>query len=107
MRISDLPYYVKFVFLSEGASYSTADSKMLSHIVRADSRARMRSLEVGDRIIFEPQSDKVCTITKISIRHIFDDTADMLKGVDLEDAPMQGDSKEWLLKVVVEMEQDN
>ncbi|MDP0496012.1 MAG: hypothetical protein Q7Q73_07355 [Verrucomicrobiota bacterium JB024] len=108
MNISKLPYYVKFVFLSGGDCYSTADINMLFHVKEAKSRQRMRSLDIGDRLIFEPQEDKVYRVTSISIRQIVEDTDDMNLGFDSEDAPaMQGADKECLFKVLVRMEIDN
>lgn len=105
MKISELPYYVKFVFLCENdTGYSTADFNLLSLIQDANSGKRIYALEVGQRLIFEPQSDKIYRVTSIAVKHLFEDTKDMLLGIDLEDCPMQGDAKEWLLKILVRME---
>lgn len=106
MKIEDLPYYVKFVFLCGDIGHSTADINLISLIKNADTRERIYSLNVGDRIIFEPESDKVYQISSISVNHLLEDTKDMLLGIDLEDAePMQGERKEWLLKILIKMKE--
>lgn len=107
MKIQDLPYYVKFVFLCGDTSYSTADINQMAYIKNADTLKRVYSLSIGDRILFEPENEIVYQITNVSIKQILEDTKDMLLGVDLEDTEtMQGQPKEWLLKVLVEMEKE-
>ncbi len=108
MKISELPYYVKFVFLcSDGACYSTADIAMLNHIKKPGSEQRVFSLDVGDSIVFEPDGEKVYRITEVAIRHLVDDTDTMRLGVDTEDCTsMQGRPKEWLLKVLIKAERE-
>jgi len=103
MKISQLPYYVKFVFLcSDQGCYSTSDIKMLEYIHNADSGKPISSLDVGDRIIFAPNCGKVYKIASVAIRHLFDDTELMRLGFDCEDCTsMQGEGKEWLLKILI------
>lgn len=106
MKIANLPYYVKFTFLAGDTAFSTADINMVSHIKNAKTRERVNSLSVGDRIVFAPD-ETVYRITVVSVNHLFEDTKDMLLGVDLEDAPsMQGSEKEWLLKLTFRMEKE-
>jgi hypothetical protein len=105
MKIAQLPY-VKFVFLcNDGSCYSTADIAMLEHIRQPNSDNRAYSFDVGDRITFAPNSDKVFRITEVAIRHLHDDTNMMRLGFDSEDCvSMQGAAKEWILKVLIRAE---
>jgi hypothetical protein len=104
MKIADLPYYVKFVFLCGGTGRTTSDINLISRIKRASLHERAFSLDVGDRIYFEPENDNIYRISSISIKQLLDDTKDMLIGVDLEDSDLQGEPKEWLMKILVTME---
>lgn len=108
MKISELPYYVKIVFLcSDQACFSTSDIKMLKHIKRADSEDPISSFEVGDRIIFAPDADKIYQISSVAIKHLFDDLDLMRLGFDSEDCTsMQGEEKDWLLKILVRADRE-
>ena len=108
MRISELPYYVKFVFLcSDGGCYSTADITMLEHIKSAESGKPVSSLEVDNRITFAPNTDRIYRITSVAIKHLGDDTELMRLGFDLEDSTsMQGKEKDWLLKILIRADRE-
>lgn len=108
MKISELPYYVKFVFLcSDGECYSTSDIKMLEHIKSAESGEPVSSLDVGDRIMFAPNTDGIYCITSVAIKHLADDTELMRLGFDTEDcATMQGEEKDWLLKILIRTDRE-
>ncbi len=108
MKIAQLPYYVKFVFLcSDGSCYSTADIAMMEHIRRPNSDERVFSFDVGDRITFAPNNDKVFRITEVAIKHLHDDTNMMQLGFDSEDCTsMQGEAKDWLLKILIRAERE-
>lgn len=103
MKISKLPYYVKFVFLcSNGTCISTTDVEMIDHIIDPDTGRRIYSLDVGDRIIFEQDYENIYKIKSIGVRQIQDDTDLMKYGFDTEDCTEpQGASKDWLLKLLI------
>ncbi len=74
---------------------------MLDHIRDADSGERMFSIEVGNRIIFEPKKE-IYQVTTVAIKHLHDDTELMRLGFDSEDCgSMQGEPKDWLLKLLI------
>jgi hypothetical protein len=108
MKISELPYYVKFVFLcSDGNCYSTSDIRMLEHIKSVESGEPVSFLGVGDRIIFVPKTDDIYRIASVAIQYIVDDTELMHLGVDLEDCTeMQGEKKNWLLKILLRADRE-
>lgn len=103
MKISELPYYVKFVFLcSDGQCYSTTDINMIEYIKSTESGKRIYSLEVGDRIMFTPENDATYKIASVAIQQLGDDTEEMRLGFDSEDCTsMQGEEKDWLLKILI------
>jgi hypothetical protein len=108
MKISELPYYVKFVFLcSDNACFSTSDIKMLEHIKSAESGEAVSYLEVGNRIMFAPNTDTIYRITSVAIKHLVDDTELMRLGFDSEDCTsMQGEEKDWLLKILIHADRE-
>ena len=108
MKISELPYYVKFVFLcSDGNCYSTSDIKMLEHIKSVESGEPVSSLEVGNRIMFAPNTDGIYRIASVAIQQLTDDTELMRLGFDTEDCTsMQGEEKDWLLKILIRADRE-
>ena len=47
-------------------------------------------------------NERIYKITSVAVKHLFEDTEDMRLGVDLEDcSSMQGNEKEWLLKILI------
>ncbi len=108
MKISELPYYVKFVFLcSDGECYSTTDIKMLEYIKSAESGEPISSLEVGNRIMFAHENDGIYRIASVAIHQLLDDTELMRMGFDSEDCTsMQGEEKDWLLKILIHADRE-
>jgi len=108
MKIPELPYYVKFVFLcSDQECFATSDFRMLKHIKSAETGEPVCSLDVGDRIVFAPSADKIYRITSVAVKHLLDDTNQMRLGFDSEDCTsMQGEEKDWLLKILIRADRD-
>ena len=108
MKISELPYYVKFVFLcSDDNCYSTSDIKKLEHIKSVESGEPVSSLEVGNRITFAPNTNGIYRIASVAIQQLVDDTELMRLGFDTEDCTsMQGEEKDWLLKILIRADRE-
>ena len=105
MKISDLPYFVQFVFSSSnGDCLSTSDQEMFKFIKYAESNNPVNRLEIGNIITFEPEG-KTYSIKDIIVRHIVDDTDIHKYGFDMEGCTeMQGEQKEWLFSILIKME---
>lgn len=106
MKITDLPYYPNFVFMSENsdACFSTKDIEMFEFIKYEQSQSKVDSLEVGDKIYFEPNNEMIYEIISVSIRQIVEDTDFFNYGFDSQNCTeIQGKQKSSMLKIMIKM----
>ena len=105
MKVSSLPYYVKFIFSSsDGDCVSTADPDTLKFVKSAESGKPIYSVKTGDVLTFEPQ-DKRYKVTSVAVRQLASDTDDLKYGIDMDDCTeTQGVRKEVLFSILVSMD---
>lgn len=107
MLVKNIEHYPKFVFICEncGDCYATSDIEFLKSVKSKSTKTSVYALEIGDQIFFEPDSNKVYQIKNIKITHIVDNLEILNFGFDSEDCTnAQGEDKQWLLKIKVEMD---
>ena len=98
MKITNLPYFVKFIFSSdEGDCYQTSKIDNLQFIIDDATNDKIDKLYIGQKIRVEEHSYE---IYDIKIRHLFDDTYYHRYGVDLESCNCPDDN-EWLFSILV------
>ncbi|WP_282133019.1 hypothetical protein [Cellulophaga baltica] len=105
MKISQLSHYPNFVFLSTNSEdcFSTTDVEMLKHIKNANSSNDISSIEIGDEIYFSPAKDIRYRVENIKILKLWDDTDNFKYGIDTSNCIQQGELKEQLFKILVEI----
>jgi hypothetical protein len=107
MKITDLDYYVKFIFSceKENVCYSTTDRSMLKNIEFHETGNSPMDYRIGDVIHFNPDK-KPYKITDIRISQLIEDTEVLKYGFDSEDCvgEPQGKVKDYLLTIRVTMQ---
>ena len=105
MKISELACYPNFVFLGVNSDkcFSTTDVEILKHVKYSGSDRVVDSFEIGDKIYFDPDVDKLYEIKNIKLNGVTDDTDRFKYGIDLNNCSMQGDKKEILFKIQIDI----
>ena len=109
MKVKDIPYYARFIFSGDnGACYSTTDKEILNFIIDRSTGEPIFNIKRGQKISFissdGTNDELIYTVEEITVRHLVDDLELLKYGIDLEDCTQsQGDEKEMLFSILVEM----
>lgn len=104
MEISNLPYYVKFLFKAENACLSTTDINAFQYIIDESTKSKVFGFHAGQRIHFIPETNKIYEITSVQIKQLHTNTDDFHYGIDMEDCiEKHGTQKEMLFKILIMM----
>ena len=80
-----------------------SDVEMFQHIINNATSNPISSIEMGDRLCFEPNLTVVYEVSNIGILKLWNDTEDLKYGVDLSNCDLKGSIKEQLFKVKIEI----
>jgi len=106
MKITDLDYYVKFIFSDgEDMCLSTTDREMLNHVKSNNTGKTPTGYKVGDILQFSPDETPY-EIKDIKIRGLIEDTELNKYGFDKEDCTqVQGEKKDFIFSINIRIEQ--
>ena len=98
MDISNLDYYVKFVFILEGKDldFPTSDIKVLKEVIPNSE------FKIGQEISF---NDEAYVIKDIYVKDVNETTRSNDIGWSASESQMQGDKKESLVTIVITVEE--
>jgi len=103
MKITDLDYYVKFVFSTDDGEFcfSTTDRDMLNEIKFHNTDNIPGDYQIGDKLRFGEVKAQF-EITNIKIKQLIEDTEVLGYGIDTNDCTQHsGMKKDHLLKIQI------
>lgn len=105
MKVTDLDYYVKFIFQIPDEDYciSTTDREMLNFVRYHNTETIPLEYKIGDIISFIPE-DKPLEIIDIWVRQLVEDLNSFNYGIDGEDCTsFNGEPKKFLFSIKIKL----
>ena len=107
MLVKELPFYVKFIFKSNGEnglSISTTDIDFIKSIKYSETNDSINRLEISQKIVFDKYQDDIYQITEISISNLVENTDSLNYGININDCIIpNGETKQHLFTIKVDL----